>query len=114
MEKVVLSEIDLYSGEIETPKGFEIQRNTIKNKIIQSYATANSISNNSKDYTYLDYKIDYLQPLTWLQDHMRDFFNLDYHKTLVPKLTESGIFFKTYHRTFKFKKLPRLYLCIWR
>ena len=92
MKKVVLSEIDLYSGEIETPKGFEIQRNTIKNKIIQSYATANRISNNSKDYTYLDYKIDYLQPLTWLQDHMRDFFNLDYHKALIPKLIWGNVY----------------------
>ena len=26
-------EIDLYSGEIETPKGFEIQRNKIKNNL---------------------------------------------------------------------------------
>ena len=92
MRKKTLSEIDLYSGEIETPKGFEIKRNKIKNKIIQSYTIAARISSNPKDYAYLDYKLDYFQPLTWLQDHMRDFFNLDYHKILIPKLTWGNVY----------------------
>jgi len=97
MEKVVLSEIDLYTGEIKTPKGFEIQRTPIKNQIIQAYAGSlenpqNRISNNLKDYSYLDYKLGFSQPLCWLQDHMRDFFRLNYHKTLIPKLTWGNIY----------------------
>ena len=37
MQKKVLSEIDLYYGEIITPKGFEIKRDTIKNSILNSF-----------------------------------------------------------------------------
>ena len=37
MQKKVLSEIDLYSGEIKTPKGFEIKRDVIKNSILDSF-----------------------------------------------------------------------------
>ena len=37
MQKKVLSEIDLYYGEIKMPKGFEINRNQIRNDIIESY-----------------------------------------------------------------------------
>ena len=36
MHKKVLSEIDLYYGEVITPKGFEINLNKIKNDIIHS------------------------------------------------------------------------------
>ena len=49
MQKKVLSEIDLYYGEITMPKGFEINRNQIKNDIIESYVKKNRISNNPKD-----------------------------------------------------------------
>ena len=37
MQKKVLSEIDLYSGKIDMPKGFEIDRDQIRNDIIESY-----------------------------------------------------------------------------
>ena len=37
MQKKVLSEIDLYYGEIITPKGFEIKRDIIKNSILDSF-----------------------------------------------------------------------------
>ena len=55
MKKVVLSEIDLTIGKIDSPKGFEIDREKIKNDIITSYINQKRISNNKKDYSYYDY-----------------------------------------------------------
>jgi len=92
MRKKTLSEIDLYSGEIETPKGFEIKRKEIKNTIIQSYIQQKRISNNPKDYSYLDYKVEYTQPLGWLKDHMRDYFYVDYNRGLIPKLDWGNVY----------------------
>ena len=59
MQKKVLSEIDLYYGEIITPKGFEIKRDTIKNSILNSFIKEKRISNNIKDYSYVDYELEY-------------------------------------------------------
>ena len=59
MQKKVLSEIDLYSGEIKTPKGFEIKRDVIKNSILDSFIKEKRISNNIKDYAYSDYKLEF-------------------------------------------------------
>lgn len=92
MRKKTLSEIDLYSEEIETPKGFEIKRKEIKNSIIQSYIQQTRISNNPKNHSYLDYRVKYTQPLGWLKDHVRDYFNVDYHKVLIPKLDWGNVY----------------------
>jgi hypothetical protein len=92
MQKVVLSEINLYYGEIKTPKGFEIQRSKIKNNIIESYINNKKISSNPKDYSYNDYQTSYSQSLGWLQDHVRDYFKLDYKQTLIPKLTWGNVY----------------------
>ena len=56
MQKKVLSEIDLYYGEINTPQGFEIKRNVIRNSILESFIQEKRISNNIKDYAYSDFK----------------------------------------------------------
>ena len=37
MNKKILSEICLYHGEIQSPKGFEIDRDQIRNDIIDSF-----------------------------------------------------------------------------
>ena len=52
MQKKVLTEVDLYTGEISMPKGFEIDRNKIKNDIIKSFFTKIRISDNPKTYSY--------------------------------------------------------------
>ena len=44
MLKQILSEIDLYAGEPKTPKGFEIDRTSIKNDIINEYLAENSVN----------------------------------------------------------------------
>jgi len=85
MKRVVLSEIDLTFGKVESPKGFEIDRSKIKNDIISSYIQKKRISENKKDYSYHDYEVPFSQPLQWLQDYLRDHFRLEYNKTLVPK-----------------------------
>ena len=86
MKKVVLSEIDLTFGKIESPKGFEINREKIKNDIITSYINQKRISNNKKDYSYYDYEVPFSQPLQWYQDYLRDHFRIEHNKTLIPKL----------------------------
>ena len=44
MHKKVLTEVDLYIGEISMPKGFEIDRDKIRNDIIESYIKQNRIN----------------------------------------------------------------------
>ena len=49
MQKKVLTEVDLYSGEIAMPKGFEIDLDKIRNDIIESYKkTKRIVSDNPK------------------------------------------------------------------
>ena len=92
MQKKVLSEIDIYTGSADCPKNFEIDRKTIKNSILQSYATGKRISNNSKDYSYLDYFIPSSKPLRWLQDYIRDHFNGDCRKNLIFKAEWGNVY----------------------
>jgi len=92
MQKKVLSEIDLYYGEIKTPKGFEIKRDIIKNKILDSFISQKRISNNIKDYAYSDYQLEFSQANQWLQDYVRDHFNSEYAKTLVQKLSWGNVY----------------------
>ena len=87
MRRKVLSEIDLYTGSVECPKGFEIDRQTIKNSIIQNYVSFHTLSKNSKNLSYRDFKVDYSPPLQWLRAYIRDHFKADYKKTLIQKAT---------------------------
>ena len=83
MQKKVLTEVDLYYGEIDMPKGFEIDRDQIKNDIIESYVKLNRVSDNSQNYKFTDYTFSFSKPLQWLQDYMRDHFRVDHMRTLV-------------------------------
>ena len=85
MQKKVLSEIDLYYGEIKMPKGFEIDQNKIKNDIIESYVKQKRINNNPQAYAFDDYVVPFSQPLQWLQDYVRDHWKVEYGPTLVSK-----------------------------
>ena len=91
MQKVVLSEVDLYHGEIVMPKGFEIDQNKIRNNIIESYIQRKRISSNHQDYAFDDYVVPFSQPLQWVQDYIRDHFNAEYEKTLVFKNMHGNI-----------------------
>ena len=85
MHKKVLTEVDLYTGEIAMPKGFEIDRNKIKNDILKSFVIEDRINNNPQTYSYKNYKVPYSQPLQWMQDYVRDHWKVEYGFTLVPK-----------------------------
>jgi len=82
MEKKVLSEIDLYTDIVHVIK---IDRKRIKNDIINSFACDKRLSKNKKDYSYQDFEVPFSQPLHWLKDYIRDHFNVDYHRTLIPQ-----------------------------
>ena len=92
MQKKVLSEIDLYYGKVDMPKGFEIDRNKIKNDIINSYVNNQGLTDNKRSYAYSDYKVPFSQPLQWVQDYIRDHFNCEYGKTLVTKSIWGNVF----------------------
>tara|TARA_R100001591_G_scaffold1064_2_gene2628 strand:+ start:303 stop:854 length:552 start_codon:yes stop_codon:yes gene_type:complete len=91
MQKVVLSEVDLYTGEVAMPKGFDINRNKIRNDIIESYVNQKRINNNPKAYAFDDYVVNFSQPLQWLQDYIRDHWGAEYDATLVTKTVHGNI-----------------------
>ena len=91
MQKVVLSEIDVYTGEVSMPTGFEIDQDQIKNNIISSYIKENRISKNNKDYSYQDYRVPFSQPLQWLQDYIRDHWRVEYGYSLVTKTMHGNV-----------------------
>ena len=79
MEKKVLSEIALYYGDIEMPKGFEINRKQIQSDILKSQI-------NNKDFPY---------SREWdkLNTYLREHINVEYGFQLINKETW-GNFYK--------------------
>lgn len=80
MKQKVLSLIDMY---IEKIKGVEIPLAKIRVDIFESYVLKKRMSDNPRDDAYEDYAVSFTQPFTWVQDYVRDFFALDYKKTLI-------------------------------
>ena len=78
MQKKVLSEQSLFYGNIDMPKGFEINQEKLTNDILQS-------TFNSKEFPF---------SRTWdmLNTYMRDFIGLDYGINLVNKSTWGNIY----------------------
>jgi hypothetical protein len=78
MQKKVLSEIDLYYGTIDMPKGFEINREKLQSDILSS-----QIKNSEFPFSR-----------TWdmLNTYMREHINLEYGFTLVNKETWGNIY----------------------
>ena len=91
MQKKVLTEVDLYTGEIQMPKGFDIDRDKIRNDIIESYVNKNRINNNPQAYAFDDYVVPFSQPLQWMQDYVRDHWRVEYGKTLVTKTMHGNV-----------------------
>ena len=85
MQKKVLTEVDLYTGEVSMPKGFEINLDKIRNDIIESFIKKNRVNTNPQAYAFDDYVVPFSQPLQWLQDYVRDHWKVEYGFTLVPK-----------------------------
>tara|TARA_R100001079_G_C4373971_1_gene120250 strand:- start:88 stop:639 length:552 start_codon:yes stop_codon:yes gene_type:complete len=91
MQKKVLTEVDLYTGNIEMPKGFEIDRDQIRNDIIESFVKKKRMNNNSMQYSFDDYVVNFSKPLQFLQDYIRDHWKTEYGYTLVPKNTHGNV-----------------------
>ena len=78
MQRQVLTEQSLFYGDIDMPKGFEIDQEKLTNDILQS-------TFNSKEFPF---------SRTWdmLNTYMRDFIGLDYGINLVNKSTWGNIY----------------------
>jgi hypothetical protein len=78
MQKKVLSEIDLYFGQIEMPKDFEIDREKLCIDIL----------------LFNNYKNDFKFSRSWdmLQTYLREHINLKYNFTLIHKKTFGEIY----------------------
>ena len=80
INKKVLSEIDVYSGEIKMPKGFEIDRSElIKNITLTNY--------------YQDINLNFSKEWDKVKNFMSDFFLLEHKLNLVPQ-ESFGTFFE--------------------
>jgi len=78
MDKRVLSQIDLHFGQIEMPKGFEINRETLGADILSS--------------TIYNREFPFSKSLDMLQTYLREHINLEYGFTLVQKKTIGNIY----------------------
>jgi hypothetical protein len=78
MKKKVLSEIDLYYGAVDMPKGFEIDQNKLQEDILKSQI-------NNKEFPY---------SRTWdmLNTYMREHINVEYGFQLVNKKMWGNIY----------------------
>ena len=78
MQRQVLTEQSLFYGDIDMPKGFEIDQEKLTNDILQS-------TFNSKEFPF---------SRTWdmLNTYMRDFIGLDYGINLINKSTWGNIY----------------------
>jgi len=78
MQKKVLTEQSLFYGDIDMPKGFEIDQEKLTNDILQS-------TFNSKEFPF---------SRTWdmLNTYMRDHINVEYNINLVNKSTWGNIY----------------------
>ena len=78
MQKKVLSEQSLFFGDVDMPKGFEIDQEKLTNDILQS-------TFNTKEFPF---------SRTWdmLNTYMRDFIGLEYGINLVNKSTWGNIY----------------------
>ena len=92
MQKVVLSEINLIHGSVDLPKGFEINREKIKNDIIKSFIDQKRINTNLKAYSYEDYEVPFSQPLQWFKDYIRDNIRVEHEFTLIEKSQHGNVF----------------------
>jgi hypothetical protein len=92
MEKKVLTEIDVYVGEVNSPKGFEIDRQKIKSDILISHIKNNKVDKNNY-YCANDYIVPFSQPLDWLGHYIKDFFKLNHNKPLCDHSIYGHMFF---------------------
>jgi|TARA_R110000751_G_scaffold100_2_gene420 hypothetical protein len=82
MLQKVLSHIDLYTDKVHTIK---LPLEEYRVKLLEGFVLRHRRDNNSKAHAYEDYKFRHFKSLAFLHDYIRDFFNLEYKKTLILK-----------------------------
>ena len=83
MKRNILSNISLYYGQIEMPKGFEIDREKLSVDILSS--------------TIYNREFPFSKSWDMLQTYLREHIYLDYGFTLVPKKTIGNIYATRQH-----------------
>jgi hypothetical protein len=78
MQKKVLTEQSLFYGDIDMPKGFEIDQEKLTNDILQS--------------SFTNKKFPFSRTWDMLNTYMRDFIGLDYNINLVNKNSWGDIY----------------------
>jgi hypothetical protein len=86
MDKKVLSEIDLYYGQVKMPEGFEIDREKLCIDIL-----LHTIYNNQFPFS---------KSWDMLQTYLKEYINVKYNFTLIPKKTIGNIYKPQEHSLF--------------
>ena len=84
MKKTVLSEIDIYQGDLKMPKNFDIDRSKLKADILDSHLQANTITNNQFSFSFLDYKVPSSKTLDMVQTYVTDYLNSYFNIRMFP------------------------------
>ncbi len=84
MKKTVLSEIDIYQGDLKMPKNFDIDRSKLKADILDSHLQANTMTNNQFSFSFLDYKVPSSKALDMVQTYIVDYLDSYFHTRVFP------------------------------
>jgi|TARA_R100001530_G_scaffold64376_2_gene46254 hypothetical protein len=89
MNQIILSHIDV---TFDLVKGINIDRNKIKQDILDSVAHQRRLNDNSVIPAYHDYAVPFSIPLQWFHDYVRDHFQTEFKKTLILIKTWGNIY----------------------
>jgi|TARA_R100000664_G_C2679826_1_gene88316 hypothetical protein len=77
MKKTILSETAIYTGTIDSPKGYEIDREKIKKEAVQGYVLNNRKHFIENTWEHKDYKLmRHISELRFVEDYIKDFFKI--------------------------------------
>ena len=92
MNKKILSEINLFEGEIVLPKNHQVDRYKIKSDILQSKLENKTVSSNPYAFSFCDYSIESSIPLNLIRSTVAEKLQV-YHKIVVePRLSFGNVF----------------------
>lgn len=89
MNQIILSHIDIIFGVV---KGITIDRNKIKNDILDSIANQKRLNKNPTSPAYNDYAVPFSLPLQWFHEYIKDHFKTEFKKTLIPINTWGNVY----------------------
>ena len=91
ISKQVLSEIALYYGSIDRPKGYEVNRQQIKADILEAQLAHKTESDSPYSYRFFDYKLNYSKDMGYVHEYVSEYFNLNYGLPIVPTLSVGNV-----------------------